>query len=143
RDRIVGVDESAHAVLAPGDTDDDAILQSQRRGGNAVAQHRVRYRSLPQRLAGARIESDQRRVERSEEYAIPQHRYAAIESIVLIRLDGLGRTLIAPDAETGARIQSVDVIRLARDVHDAVDYQGCGFENGIAGHLHGPSGLEI
>src|SRR6185436_4280874 len=67
--RIVRVDETANPIFAARDADNDLVLQRQRRLRDAVAEHRIGDLDFPQLPAGLRVEGNEGRIQRPEEYA--------------------------------------------------------------------------
>src|SRR5207244_3978174 len=70
--RVISVDKSAHAVLAPCDPDNDLVLNGERSNRNRVSGLVLGDRGVPANLSGLRIERHQVRIHGSHEEKIPE-----------------------------------------------------------------------
>src|SRR5204862_7286907 len=70
--RIVSVDETADAVLAPRHADDHLVFDRERCAGEAITLVRVRRRHIPSDASGPGVERDDVGVERAHEDAITE-----------------------------------------------------------------------
>src|SRR6266850_4408564 len=75
---IVGGDEPANTKLSTSDTDDDLILDHERRNGHRVAGVRIRDLRLPEGTPGLCIECDEIRIERRQEQCVSEDRESTI-----------------------------------------------------------------
>src|SRR5262249_17665735 len=91
---VVGVDETANAILAAGDSGDDFVLERQWGGGDAVALHGVSDLRLPNQRAAAGVERHQCRIERSEVDPVSEDGDTAVDPVALVRVHDLLRTLV-------------------------------------------------
>ena len=140
---IVGFKETDDAVFTTGDAGDDFIFQGEGGGGQAVAEHGIGNLDFPEERTGAGVEGDKRGIEGAEEDAAIENGDTAIKAIGLIGIDLFLRPLVLPDLATGGGVERVDLTDGAAGIHDAIDDEGSRFERAIAGHLHGPFGLQI
>src|SRR5262249_3917200 len=127
---IVRIEESARAKLAASNANEDLVLHNQRRAGDAVTEHRIGNLHLPQWTGRSGVERDERSVERADEEAVAEHRDTAVERIDLVRILDLLRSRVPPNLAPIPRVERHHHTGLCR-VHDAVDNDWRGFENGV------------
>ncbi len=120
---VVGVNESAHPVLAAGDADHDEILHRQRRNCETVSGSIVRGNFVPHDVAGLRVERDDVRIERSEKNFVAQNRQSAIHMPAARTNIRRELPLIHPDWPPGARIERKGAVVLRGGIKNSVDHQ--------------------
>src|ERR1700743_678137 len=101
---IVSVQEASDSHLTAGNSDDDLVVQRQRRAGHRITFHGVGDLLFPHHAATARVQGNQLVVERDNEHALAQHRYTAIKGIDLEGIDGLLLAMEPPDQQAASGI---------------------------------------
>ena len=150
---VVGIDESANAVLGAADADDDLALHDQRSDRGTVG-HLVDVflflavlavggdGFVPDFFAGVLIEADQMGVERRHVKPIAIDGKTAVDGIAAERQILRQRFLIMPQLRPGLAVDRIGMVPGRRDVHDAVDDQRRAFETIQHAGLEGPQGLQ-
>ena len=120
---VVGVDESADAVLAARRARHHLVFHHQRRERPRVTLGIVDHLRLPQQASGLAVEGDRVGVERSHEQPVAEHAQPAVDQPAAG--DQLRRQIprIAPEPRAGLRVERIDVSGRNRDVQHAVERQ--------------------
>jgi hypothetical protein len=123
RGRIVSLDETARAKLAAGDAGNDLVLERQRRRSDAVALPRIGDLGFPQELTRAGVQSHQCGVQSAHKQPVAQHCHAPIEAVDLALRRHFLLPLIAPDLQSGFRIDREHLSWQSRRVHHSIHHQ--------------------
>ena len=140
---VVRGDEAADTVLAAARADDHQVLDDERRHRHGVRELRIGHRCIPKRLAVARVDRDQVRVERAHEQRVAVNREAAIVGAAADAL--VGRVVVAVLPEHAARlgVERQHVVGALRQIHDAVDDERRGLPRAEHLALQHPLLLEV
>ncbi len=140
---VVGIDESADAILSAGNADDDQVLHGEWRDGEAVAGSVVGGGDVPADGPGLGIERDDVSVERAEEDLVAEDGHAAIDVSAAGPNVAGNLALIHPDGASGAGVEGEGAIVLRGGVEDSVNDQRSGFELSGGGGLVNPLGDDV
>ena len=105
RGGIVGVDETADAVFAARDADDDFVFDDQGSDGEGIALRVVGGLNIPKNIAGGGVESDDVSIEGSEKESRAEDGEAAIGVSTAGAKFFRQRALVRPDAPAGAGVK--------------------------------------
>jgi hypothetical protein len=120
--RVIGIDETADAVLGTRYADDDLVLHDERRDGDRITRLVVDELGIPERCAGPHVERQQVRIGRAEKEPIAQSPEAAIVRAAACP-DVVGeRSAMAPDLPSRARVERPRIASPSRDIQDAIDH---------------------
>ena len=104
--RVVGVDESADAVLTARDADDHLVVHDERRERRGVALLVFLHRRVPGDRAGLHVERDQVRVERRHEQLVAEDAEPVIDEAAAGGQSLRQLAPVAPDLLAGARVDA-------------------------------------
>src|SRR5438034_9033601 len=104
--RVICVDEAANTVFAARNSNDDEIIYCQRSQGEAVAIFVIDRGDIQDQASGLRVESDNVGVERGHEYFVAEGGKSAMNAGATCLDVRRELTLIEPNPESNARVES-------------------------------------
>src|SRR5438270_4924783 len=140
--RIVSVDESAHAILATGNSNHNQILHCQRRYREAVSGAIVSGCDVPDDVAGFPIKRHEVRVQRPKKDLVAHNREAAVDASAAGTNIRGKLPLVHPDRPASPRVESEGAIILSRRIQNPIYNQWSGFELARGAGLVNPLGSE-
>ena len=123
RERVIGIEEAANAILAAGNAHNDFVLQRERCDGHRIAELIVGDLDVPTHTAGPGVERHQVRIDGTEKDLVIEQRHPTVYLSTAGHNALRERPSVAPNGSSGPKVERRRVRRRFGDVHDPIHHQ--------------------